>query len=418
MSYLKDVSCIRCGAPLGDNLYYMGCPQCACEAGNVNYTTVYDLRHATAADLDCPGEPGIFRYRAFLPLKDDTKAVSLHEGRTPLIRLNRLGERLGIANLYAKDESKNPTLSYKDRLTSVVMTKAMEDGAPAVTISSTGNHGGSAAAYATMVDLPCIIFTTPQVPDTMKTLMQVYGAYLVVVPTRGDRWKLMQQCVQAWNWVPVSGFMDPPIGSNCYGIDGYKTIAFELYEQMGKKAPAFIVMPTAYSDGIYGTYKGMCDLHEMGLIERLPKMVASEVYGSMEKTLALHSDYPVRTHSEWSVSFSIGGSCCTYQGLEAVRKSHGFARSSDDDETMKMQIQLAQLEGIYAEAASVTTLVAAKKLAAEGHITDADTVVAVLTSTGLKDPSSTKAYMPTPPFIEPNIQSLRKVLKNTYGLDM
>lgn len=147
-------------------------------------------------------------------------------------------------------------------------------------------------------------------------------------------------------------------------------------------------------------------------------MVAAEVFGSMEKTLAEHASNPLSVPSDWSVSFSIAGSTCTVQGLEAVEKSNGYARSSADDETIAMQKQLASTEGIYAEASSVTTLVAAEKLAKEGKIQKDDKVVVVLTSTGLKDTETTKKHLPEVPVIQPTMAELRAALKNAYNVSI
>ena len=415
MSYFTGVKCIRCGYPMGDHPFYRGCPVCASDEHQVNFTTTYDLSSAHLPTADSK-EKGIFRYRKFYPIEDNAEIVSLGEGNTPLLRLERLGKELGIENLYVKNEATNPTASFKDRLMAVVATMVKHNGSPAITISSTGNHGAAAAAYSAAAGLPCVIFTVPEVPDTMKTLMQVYGACLVVVPTAIDRWKIMGQCVKEFGWTPASGFVSPPIGSNCYGIDGYKSIAFELYEQLGQNAPEMIIMPTAYCDGLYGTYKGMTDLKTMGYIDNLPKMVAAETSGPRKKTLQTGSEFSEYVENNWSVAFSIGGNRCTYQGLEAVRKSRGYARTSTDEETMQMQLKLASLEGIYAEASSVTTLVAAAKLAREGKISGADRVVAVLTSSGLKDPLTTQKYLPAPPLIEPEMGQLRAALADAYGV--
>ena len=416
MSYFREMTCIRCGHPLGDGPFYTGCPVCKAEGVGANYTARYDLTGATFPGQN--GQPGIFRFRDFYPLADDAVPVSIGEGNTPLLKLERLGEKLGIRNLYVKDESRNPTMSYKDRLCSLILTKARYEGVQAVTIASTGNHGAAAAAYAAAAGLPCVVFTVPQVPETMKTLMQAYGACVIVTPTAVDRWTIMAKCVEQLGWMPISGFQAPAIGSNCYGIDGYKSIAFEIYEQMGHAAPDFISVPACYSDGLYGTYKGARDLLEMGCIQKLPRFVAAEVFGSMEKTLGEGARDPVSVSSEWSVSFSIANGLCTWQGLEAVRGSDGYARSSHDEETMAMQLLLASTEGIYAEASSVTSLVALEKLAREGKIGPDQTAVAVLTSTGLKDPATTREHLPPVPQIQPEMDQLRAALRGAYGLSI
>ena len=416
MSYFKSVRCIRCGRPLGDTPFHRGCPSCREQGISVNFTTEYDLTGAKLPGQN--GQPGMYRFRDFYPIDGEAVPVSIGEGNTPLLRLERLGAELGIGELYAKDESRNPTMSYKDRLCSVLLTKARHEKVPAVTIASTGNHGAAAAAYAAAAGLPCVVFTVPQVPDTMKTLMQAYGAKVMVTPTSIDRWTIMGQCVEQLGWMPISGFVAPAIGSNCYGIDGYKSIAFEIYEQLGGTAPDLISVPACYSDGLYGTYKGMADLVEMGYLEQAPKFVAAEVFGSMEQTLAQGQEAPQVVPSEWSVSFSIANGQCTWQGLEAVRKSQGYARSSSDQETMEMQALLASREGIYAEASSVTSLVALAKLAKEGKIAPGQKAVAVLTSTGLKDPGTTRKFLPPVPTIDPNMDELRTALKNAYGMEL
>ena len=412
MSYYKNMICIRCGHPMGTGAYFEGCPTCKAQGVGANYTATYDLTGAKLPGQN--GQPGIYRYRDFYPLSAEAEPISIGEGNTPLLYLKRLGEKLGLKNLYVKDETRNPTLSYKDRICSLLVTKAKHDGAPAVTISSTGNHGAAAAAYAAAAGMPCVVFTVPQVPQTMKTLMQVYGACVVVTPTAQDRWTIMEKCVRELGWVPLSGFQSPAIGSNAYGIDAYKSIAFEIYEQLGNCAPEMIAVPACYSDGLYGTYKGACDLKTMGYIDKLPKFVAAEVFGSLQKTIESGAKDPVSVPADWSVSFSIANGLCTWQGLAAVRGSDGFARSSTDAETLSMQRLLASTEGIYAEASSVTSLVALHKLATEGKIRPEDKVVAVLTSTGLKDPETTQKQLPEVPEIQPNMDELRAALKNAY----
>src|SRR5206468_7293881 len=129
--------------------------------------------------------------------------VTLGEGDTPLIHLERIGRRLGLSRLYAKDESQNPTWSYKDRLCAVAVTHAAESGARVVTIASTGNHGASTAAYAARAGLPCVIFTLVSVADTMKTLMQAYGAAVVACPRSESRWALMCGVLARLGWDPA-----------------------------------------------------------------------------------------------------------------------------------------------------------------------------------------------------------------------
>src|SRR5262249_3374796 len=202
------LECLRCRTLFPAGPLFAGCPRCR-EAGvTVNLTVKLDLTGLAglpAGQLGDPDAPrGLWRFRKLMPVSGE-HPVTLGEGATPLVHLERLGRRLGPPGLYAKDESRNPTWSYKDRLCSVAVTHAAETGARVVTISSTGNHGASTAAYAARAGLHCVIFTLASVPDTMKTLMQAYGAAVVACPTSESRWDLMRQGIERYGLHPTSG---------------------------------------------------------------------------------------------------------------------------------------------------------------------------------------------------------------------
>lgn len=417
MEYLKGIECIRCGSALGSNLIFDGCPDCKEQGYAVNYRTTFDYNRLKE-DIQWPiAGDGFWKYKSFFGIDKETNPVSLKEGNTPLLHLEKLGAVLGLNNLYIKDESRNPTWSYKDRLCSVAVTRAVQEKAEVITISTSGNHGAATAAYAAAAGIPCVVFTVPEVPDVMKTLMQSYGAYVVALPKPDDRWTIMKECVKQFGWFPTSGYVSPPIGSNPYGVDGYKTIAYEIYEELNT-TPKFVSVPTAYGDGLSGIWKGMVDLFELGVASSLPQMVASEVFGSLKKTLQESAEQPLSVPSEWSKSFSIGGGIGTYQSLQTLRESNGLAEVSHDEETMEMQKVLASTEGIYAEAASLTSLVALSKLRKKGNIQTDDVVVGVVTSTGLKDPKSTAERLPAVEIIEPDLKDLKHLLKTNYDMEI
>src|SRR5881296_2120280 len=276
------LECLRCRAVYREQRLFSGCPGCAQQGVPVNLTVALDLAplNGLRPEQVSTTSRGLWRFADVLPVAGE-RVVSLGEGATPLIHLERLGRRLGLRRLYAKDESQNPTWSYKDRLCATAVTHAVATGARVITISSTGNHGASTAAYAARAGLPCVIFTLASVPETMKTLMQAYGAAVVACPTSESRWRLMREGVERLGWYPTGGFQVPPIGSNPYGIEGYKTLAYEVAEDLGWRAPDLIVVPSAYSDGLFGIWKGMAELNALGLVERVPRMVAAEPYGPL-----------------------------------------------------------------------------------------------------------------------------------------
>jgi threonine synthase len=363
-----------------------------------------------------PATPrSLWRFAALLPVAG-ARPVSLGEGATPLIHLERLGRRLGLPRLYAKDESQNPTWSYKDRLCSVAVTHAVESGARVITIASTGNHGASTAAYAARAGLPCVIFTLASVPDTMKTLMQAYGAAVVACPTPESRWALMRQGIERLGWYPTGGFSLPPIGSNPYGVDGYKTIAYEIAEDFGWTAPAVVVVPSAYSDGLFGIWKGWTDLHALGLVKTLPRMVAAEPFGPLAHALESDLAAPEKVQGGQSVAFSIASPYGTYQGLTALKDSSGAGVRITDEGIFEAQRALAREEGIFAEPSAIASLTAVIQMRAQKALDPDQTIVAVITSTGLKDPGASRAWLPPVPAAPADFDGLLTVLRESYGL--
>src|SRR5262245_50583962 len=358
------LECLRCRAVYDDRPFFEGCPRCAGESVNVNLSVKCETAGLGPLTRDSfPAAPkSLWRFRRLLPL-GDADAVSLGEGATPLVHLERLGRRLGLPRLYAKDESQNPTWSYKDRLCSLAVSHAVAIGARVITISSTGNHGASTAAYAAHAGLPCVIFTLDSVPDTMKTLMQAYGAAVVACPTSEARWALMREGIERCGWYPTSGFLVPPIGSNPFGVEGYKTIAYEIAEDLDWTGPDIVAVPSCYSDGLYGIWKGWAELSALGLVKTRPRMVAAEPFGPLAHALARGLDTPERVSGGASVAFSIASPYGTYQGLAALRESDGLGVPITDEGIFEAQRALASEEGLYAEPSAIVGLTAVVQLA-------------------------------------------------------
>jgi threonine synthase len=406
--FLGHLRCLRCGVAAPESQAFAGCPVCADEGVSVNLRPAYRVE---AGPLPLtPSEPGIFRYRRLLPLSATDRPVSLGEGGTPLLPLRRLGAELGIPRLLLKDESRNPTWSYKDRLAAVAVSKAASGGAKTVVVSTTGNHGAAVAAYAAAAGLDCVALTLTSVPATMRTLMQAYGARVFAYRTGPERWSVMAAAVTEHGWVPMSGFRDPPIGSNPFGVDGYKTIAYELWQELGE-VPDVVVLPAAYGDGLAGVHRGFTDLVALGLTASVPRMVAVDPFGAYAAALAVAGAPPPRVPAGPSVSFSVATPIATQQGVEALRQSGGTAVAEpSDDDVMAMQLRLAAQEGLYAEASAVLPLLAARQLADAGWLRPHELVVAVSTSTGLKDVGATTARLPEPETLPADLASLDRAL--------
>jgi threonine synthase len=414
------LQCLRCGARYDDPRRFAGCPRCAAEGVAVNLTVEYDLTPlAGVTPATFAGTAtGLWRFRSLLPVRS-ARPVSLGEGATPLVHLERLGARLGLPRLFAKDESRNPTWSYKDRLCAVAVNHAVDIGARVITISSTGNHGASTAAYAARAGLPCVIFTLTSVPDTMKTLMQAYGAAVVACPSAEARWHLMRQGVERLGWYPTSGFVLPPVGSNPWGIEGYKTIAYEVTEEMSWTAPEVVVVPSAYSDGLYGVFKGFTELRQLGLVKAVPRMIAAEPFGPLAHALERDLSAPeVVEAPEPSVAFSIASRYGTWQGLAALRGSGGAGVRVTDEGIFEAQRALAREEGLFVEPSSAAAVTAVMQLAARRALDPSQTIVVVLTSGGLKDHGASRTWLPPVPTADGDFDTLLRTLTEHYGLTL
>lgn len=419
-TYLKGIVCPRCQHTGTATDAYDGCPRCKEDGIAVNMTTYYDYSHHAdqlkAAFLAAEGT-GIWRFRPLLPVDSQVSPITLGEGNTPLLHCKKLGKILGLNHLYLKNESMNPTWSFKDRLCSVGVTRAVQEKASTVTVSSTGNHGAAAAAYSAAAGLPCIIFTLTEVTPLMKMLMQAYGAYVFALDEADDRWRIMEWCVKNLGWFPMSGYNTAVIGSNCYAVDGYKTISYELYEQL-HDLPDFIVVPNAYSDGLYGIWKGVKDLHAIGLTSKKCRMVSAEVIGSLYHTFSQKKDKIIELEYRPSVASSIATNIGTWQGYSALLESNGLAEVSDNVELLEMQFLLAKTEGIFGELSSLSALVAIRKLAQAKQLHPDDCIVAILTSSGLKFADASVANLTQVPVIQADPRSLLSTAKEVYGLDL
>lgn len=401
------LACLRCGTQVPARQSATPCPRCADEDLAVACLPVYDISVVGPWQPD-PDQPGLFRYPALLPLASGTMPVSLAEGNTPLLSCERLADRVGVGALLVKDETRNPTWSYKDRLAAVAVTQAVQAGSPGVVVSSTGNHGAAVAAYAAASGLPCVVLTLESVPREMKVLMQAYGARVVALRTGPERWTLMQQLVDQQGWAPMSGYVDPPLGSNPYGVEGYKSIAYEVVEELGA-APDVVICPTAYGDGIAGITRGFAELEALGVIDSTPRMMATDPLGAYEE--GLQSGLGARVPMASTVSFSTGTPIATYQGLWAMKHTGGGAvRALPDAEILAAQLEAARLEGIYLENSSATAVASVRVLAESGAIAGDERVVVIGTSTGLKDTGATAAQLPSVPVIEPSISALDTAL--------
>jgi threonine synthase len=407
MAAVVGLRCLRCGSRYGPRNYAGGCPKCHPDAPS---NLVVEYAMPPAGQRPASGSPppggGLWRYGDRLPVTA-ADAISLGEGGSPLHRLGSLERSIGVQSLFAKDETRNPTWSFKDRFACIAVSVAKKLGAPAVVASSTGNAGAAAAAYAAKAGLPCVVFTATGAVGPLLTQMRVYGATVVAVANKADRWPLMQHAVHRFGWFPTSPFFGPVVGSNPYGIEGYKTLAYEIAEQMDWQAPDCCVLPVCYGDALIGMWRGFEEMLALGWIDRLPRMIAAEIYGSLEAALQAGDDALLdmpMTHD--TVAKSTSATRSTYQALYVLRASGGTATIVTNDTIMRWQQTLARQEGLFVEPASAGAVAAVAQLRASGDIRATDRVAVLLTAGGLKDPQATAATLADLPAVSGDVETV------------
>ena len=390
--------CIRCGTTFPATEHTNACRSCAPQ---VAAALTLDANHelsGVSKDSLATGVNSMWRYEHTLPVAR-AHAITLGEGMTPLIPLHHLGAGFGLPELYAKCEFANPTGSFKDRLASSAISSARHlFDARVIATSSTGNAGAAAAAYAAKAGIDCIIFTTASASGPIVAQMQAYGATVVATPTKADRWRLLKQGVEQFNWFPTSPFFAPPIGSNPFGVEGYKTLAYEIAQDFGWSSPDWIVLPVCYGDALYGMWNGFRELLDMGWIDRIPRFVAAEIYGSLSAAYATGDDtLPIMKQPYETAATSITSPQGTYQSLTVLRSSDGLPIRVQEDELRWARRLISRKEGLYVETAAAATIAATQRLAEDNIIGHDQKVVCLLTAGGLKE-------MPIDPDENPVIQ--------------
>ena len=405
--------CVRCAARYAVDRFADDCAACRAAGAPANLTVAYDTVPGAGADRDARRQrpASMWRWQEFLAASAD-EAVTLGEGNTPLLP----APALGLGDVWIKDESRNPTWSFKDRLASGALTMAKRFGAKTIASSSSGNAGAAAAAYAAKAGIPCVVFTFVGSAGPLVLQMRAYGAMVVKVTHKADRWRLQSLGVREFGWYPTSPFFGPVVGSNPYGMEGYKTIAYEIAEAFDWQPPDWCVLPVCYGDALYGMWKGFEELKALGWIDRTPRFVAAEVSGSLTAAMAggdaLPPEVPRNTPS---IATSIGAAQATVQGLDVLRRSRGAAVAIGDEDLRRWVVTLAAKEGIWPETSSAAPFAAIERLRAEGTIAPHERCVALLTAAGLKDPGPIEQSLPEPPLVTGGLTDLLGALKNTYG---
>ena len=332
------------------------------------------------------------RYRAFLPITDATPRLTLGEGFTPLVRLDRIGARLGLTNLYAKIEGQNPTGSFKDRGMVVAVAKALEAGANAIICASTGNTSASAAAYGARAGLEVVV-VLPRGHIAAGKLLQatVAGARVVAVDGNFDAALRIVRAMTEQDDHPVTLVNSV----NPHRLEGQKTAAFEICDDLGR-APDILAIPVGNAGNISAYWAGFRDYAAAGLVPTRPRMLGFQAAGAAPLVLGRPVDKPETV----ATAIRIGNPASWSLATAARDESSGAIAAVSDDEILAAYRSLAEDEGIFCEPSSATSLAGVTAAAARGELPRDAVVVCVLTGSGLKDPTTAEQVAATNGVIE------------------
>jgi threonine synthase len=405
MPFAKSLRCRECGRE------YALEPLHVCEFcfGPLEVAYDYDAMHRSVTRESIERGPNsAWRYAALLPA-DPAYAVDINAGFTPLVRAKNLGERFGLRHLYIKNDCANPTWSFKDRVVTVAATKAREFGFDTLACASTGNLANSVSAHAASAGLKSYVFIPSDLEPGKIVGSSVYGATLVAVDGNYDDVnRLCSELADKYRWAFVNINMRP------YYAEGSKTLAYEVAEQLGWRAPEHVVAPMASGSLYVKIWKGLQEMARLWLIDSVQtKMSGAQARGCSPIVAAYEAGTtnvrPVRPNTI-AKSLAIGNPADGYYALKVMAESGGSGVASDDAEIVDGIKLLAETEGIFAETAGGVVIAGLRKLAAQGKIAPDELTVAYITGAGLKTREAIEGELAEPLRIAPTMASFEAQL--------
>ncbi|MDA8131208.1 MAG: threonine synthase [Elusimicrobia bacterium] len=406
MKKIKTLQCIRCGKDhkLDETKY--NCTACG---GNLQVLYDYNLikKRMNFEELSENQDRSIWRYLDILPVSSLKDTPPVQVGWTPLYRAEKMGDEIGVPNLYVKDDGRNPSASFKDRASAVVTARAIELEEKVVTCASTGNAASSLACMTGSLDMKTVIFVPETAPAPKVAQLLVYGAAVIMVKgTYDDAFELCLKASQEYGWYNRS------TGINPFTREGKKTCAFEICEQLDWETPDKVFVPVGDGNIISGIWKGFVEFHRLGFIDRLPQLVAVQAEKSDAVKRAFETGGDIQPVSGQTVADSISVSL-PRDGLAAVmavRDSKGFALSVTDNEILSAIPAIARGSNVFAEPAAAATYAGLLKAVREEKVKENESVVLLVTGNGLKDVQSAMKSVGKPIVIKPELAELKKVV--------
>lgn len=413
---MNGYRCVACSKTQSADFDGYTCPAC----GN-NLDITYDY----AAVVDAIEHSGLdqarylFTYAPFLPVRAPRRRFPLRIGATPLYPAKRLGESYGLRNLFLKDDTLNPSASSKDRASAIVARRAIDIEADVISVASTGNAGSSMACVAAATGLNAIIFVPESAPPAKLTQALSFGATVLAV--RGNYDDAFDLCLAASQ---EFGWLNRSTGHNPFTREGKKVCAYEIWEALDGRVPDRIVVPTGDGNLLSGMWKGWSDLKAIGLIDRVPRIVAAQsaksdaISRTVEALRETGNDQP-----DWSKvviepveastiadSISVDAPRDGLAAVRAIIESGGEAVAVSDADILAAIPEMSELSGVFPEPAAAASWAAVKRLVDRNVIEADEFVVCLVSGSGLKDVDSARTAAPAPLVIDATLDAVRESL--------
>lgn len=413
MSSVLGLKCMKCGREYDPSATRYVCPTCGND-GILEVLYDYDRvrRILTREQLENDRDLSMWRYLALLPVEERPASLTLQIGWTPLYASKRVGPQLGLSHVWFKDDGRNPTASLKDRASAIAIAKADELGERIITAATTGNAGSSLAGLAANAGVAAYIFAPASAPAGKIAQLRVFGSHLFLVDGNYDQaFDLCMEATERFGWYNRNTAFNP------YMVEGKKTVALEVAEQMRFEAPDKVIVSVGDGCIVSGVAKGFHDLLTLGLIDHMPQLIAVQAEGCAPIAQAVISGEPVtylENPTSCADSIVAGIPRNHLMAVRDIRSSGGLAVTVSDDEIIDAIGFLGRNEGIFAEPAAAASVAALRKLANNGGLHQEDRIVVLITGNGLKDVQNALKVKGTSMTIPPRIDAVEQAIAEGF----
>lgn len=403
---IKSMKCMKCGKEFPESLDLYICDICGIE-GILDIVYDYASINISREEIAASRDYSLWRYKKMLPMKEDAKVPPLQVGWTPLYRAEKVQKNFGLHNVFIKDDGRNPTASLKDRASAVGVAKAIEAGAQTICAASTGNAASSLAGFAASAGIKTVIFVPKRAPKAKVAQLLVYGAKTVIVDDTYDR--AFELSIEITN---KFGFYNRNCAYNPYLVEGKKTVAYEIWEQMGFEAPDRVYVSIGDGCITSGIYKGFYDLMQLGLSTKMPRIIGVQAEGCNPVEVAMKTGkFVAQQGNTIADSIAVGIPRNRLKAMRGLKESNGDCISVSDDEIRAALVELPRSSGVFGEPAGVTAFAGFKKHALSKNIGVDEKVVVLITGNGLKDIDSAISVCTLPEPVAPDTETVAAHVK-------